>query len=99
MRVADKLIINARLEEKGNSFRIIVIGESLTKGNEALWPELIEEILNGANLSCNFIVYNEAIPDANTSYLLSKLDDNLMRYRPDLVISMIGAILLKEEAF
>jgi tetratricopeptide (TPR) repeat protein len=41
-------------------------------------------------------VYNLGVPGVATAYLVSRMEDNLERYRPDMVVSMIGINDIRE---
>ncbi|MDO8603000.1 MAG: tetratricopeptide repeat protein [Candidatus Omnitrophota bacterium] len=78
-------------KQKGK-YRILCLGESTTA---ALWGQLsyasqLEEILNQSGEKIRFSVINKGIPAINTSIILVQLEDNLNRYKPDMVISMMG---------
>jgi lysophospholipase L1-like esterase len=72
------------------SYRIICLGESTTAGGANSWPGQLEEILNNRSKTLRFRVYNLGIPGVTTAYILSNLEDNLERYKPDMVVSMMG---------
>ena len=80
----------ASLKEKGE-FVIMCLGESTTAvgGNNA-YPAQLERILNGLGAGITFSVINKGIPGTNTTVIADFLEENLDRYRPDLVLAMIG---------
>ncbi|MDD5109515.1 MAG: tetratricopeptide repeat protein, partial [Candidatus Omnitrophica bacterium] len=71
--------------------RILCLGESTTAlGGEYSYPSQLERILNSANTGIKFSVINKGIPGIHTSGILENLTDNLEKYNPDIVITMIG---------
>ena len=77
------------LKEK-EGYRIMCLGESTTAGNEDSYPRQLEEVLNRANMGKRFIVINKGRPATNTIAIVSELENNLNKYRPDMVITMMG---------
>jgi tetratricopeptide (TPR) repeat protein len=78
-----------------NAFRILCLGESTTAASlqgqrDISWPAQLEEILNRRIPGRYFQVVNKGRVGTNTSLILAKLPYYLDRYRPDLVISMLG---------
>ncbi|MFH0739383.1 MAG: tetratricopeptide repeat protein [Candidatus Omnitrophota bacterium] len=74
------------LRQKG-SYCIICLGESTTQNQ---YPPYLEEILNKRNIGIKFSVIDKGLGSANTLYILAQLEDNLNRYKPDMVITMMG---------
>ena len=77
-----------------NTYRILTLGESTTakgyvKGHSS-WPEELEIILNERSKDIKFRVFNEGMAGRYTSDILSKLEDNLDKYNPHMVIAMMG---------
>nr|MBP7088478.1 tetratricopeptide repeat protein [Candidatus Omnitrophota bacterium] len=80
----------ASIYKKG-TYRIMCLGESTTAiGGENSYPSQLEEVLNSANIGVTFTVINKAIPSINTSVILANLEDNLKKYKPDMVTVMMG---------
>ncbi len=78
------------IKQKGE-YRIMCLGESITAtGGKNSYPAQLEEILNERNIGLNFSVINKGIPGASTSYILNVLEERLNRYKPDMVITMMG---------
>lgn len=81
-----------------NTYTILCIGESTTfgdpepvmKSDDISYPTLLYKMLNNLNTGLNFKVFNDGIPGATTLTLLTRLENNLSKYNPDMVISMIG---------
>ncbi|MDD5109516.1 MAG: tetratricopeptide repeat protein [Candidatus Omnitrophica bacterium] len=71
--------------------RILCLGESTTAlGGEYSYPSQLERILNSANTGIKFSVINKGIPGTHTKAIVEDLPDNLNKYNPDIVITMIG---------
>jgi tetratricopeptide (TPR) repeat protein len=77
------------LRQKGE-YRILCLGESTTAGGKESYPSQLEEILNKRNIGIKFSVINKGIPAIRTSYILEQLEGNLNRYKPNMVITMMG---------
>ncbi|MCP4648488.1 MAG: tetratricopeptide repeat protein [PVC group bacterium] len=75
-----------------DSCRILCLGESTTAlGGNYSYPRQLEKILNQSkDINKKFTVINKGIPAINTGLLLLQLQDNLDKYKPDIVITMIG---------
>src|SRR3989338_1475864 len=82
---------NAQMEE-GQAYRILTLGESTTanmQNGQSSWPEELEPILNNKS-SMHFEVFNEGIGNLDTIYIISHLEENIDRYRPNMIIVMMG---------
>jgi len=83
-----------RFEDSGNSsYSILCLGESTTANlysNKNSWPAQLEIILNNRSSEIKFRVFNEGFGGTNTAFILSHLEDNLDKYKPDMVITMMG---------
>ncbi len=76
--------------EKG-VYRIMCLGGSTTAdGGEYSYPSQLEKILNERNIGIQFKVINKGVEDADSTFILSQLKDNLDKYHPDAVITMMG---------
>jgi len=95
-------IILFRQEQKNRSvlkefkdsrmYRIMCLGGSTTAdGGKYSYPSQLEDILNKGDMEIEFRVINKGICGADSALILSKLRENLRRYKPDMVITMIGA--------
>ncbi|MFA5724691.1 MAG: tetratricopeptide repeat protein [Candidatus Omnitrophota bacterium] len=73
--------------KKSGSCRIMCLGESTTAGQ---YPHILEEVLNNRNIGVRFSVIDKGVTAANSSALLLTLEENLDRYHPDIVITMMG---------
>lgn len=72
-------------------YRILCLGESTTAfGGENSYPRQLEEILNRKVKKIKFVVINKGIPDTDTGFILSELEQNLNRYSPHVVVVMMG---------
>ncbi len=75
-----------------SDYRILCLGESTTAdGGKNSWPSQLELILNNKTSEIKFKVFNEGIGGTNTAFILSRLKDNLDKYKPDMVITMMGS--------
>lgn len=72
-------------------YRILCLGESTTaSGGSDSYPSQLEQILNTRNIGIKFSVINKGIPGTDTTAILSLLKENLSKYNPDMVITMMG---------
>lgn len=78
------------LAKKPNTFRIIVLGDSVTFGHgsihESTWPYLLESRLKRWRPEVDWQVWNLGVPGYNTSQELSYLKDVAPSFHPDLVV-------------
>ena len=77
-----------------NAYRIITYGDSMTtnlNSGQSSWPEELELTLNNKSTGNKFKVFNLAVPGMSSYGALLNLDEDLKRYRPDMVITMIGS--------
>jgi tetratricopeptide (TPR) repeat protein len=85
--------MNRSALDKTGAYRIMCIGESTTAdlpNGEKSYPRQLLQILTARGRGRKFSVINEGRPAGNTTVLLSELEANLDRYRPDMVIAMMG---------
>ncbi len=72
-------------------FVVVCLGESTTAlGDEFSYPAQLEGILNEKSKSRRIKIVNKGIPAINMGYLAAHLEENLNKYKPDLVITMLG---------
>ena len=77
-------------------YKIICLGGSTTAmdgepgGAKYSYPAQLERILNQKDIGIKFKVINEGVCSANSSFILSRLKENLDKYKPNMVITMIG---------
>ena len=77
--------------KQAGAYKIMCIGESTTAlGGEDSYPSQLEELLNAQDTGINFSVINKGFGGTKTPLIIEELPDNLERYRPDMVISMMG---------
>ncbi len=80
----------------GSSCRILCLGESTTApvndahGRDISWPAQMESLLKKHYPARSFEVINKGYASTNTSAILANLPDYLRKYRPRIVLSMIG---------
>ncbi|MDD5195916.1 MAG: tetratricopeptide repeat protein, partial [Candidatus Omnitrophica bacterium] len=74
------------IRQKGE-FRILCLGESTTQNQ---YPRYLEEILNQGNLGIKFSVVDGGLAGTSTTAILSQLETNLDKYKPDMVVTMMG---------
>lgn len=78
------------LDKPANTFRILVLGDSVTFGHGALedttYPYLLEQRLKQWRPEVNWQVWNLGVPGYNTRQELAYLERVGPRYKPDLVI-------------
>lgn len=68
-------------------YRIMCLGESTTQGQ---YTPFLEETLNQRNTGIRFSVIDKGLNGTRTAVILSEFEANLDRYRPDMVITMMG---------
>ena len=81
---------NYPLEKGRNTFRIVVLGDSVTFGHgarfETTYPYLLEQRLKAWRPDVTWEVWNLGVPGYNTAQELAYLHEVGPRYQPDLVI-------------
>ena len=82
---------NKILSEEKNRYTILCLGESTTAmGGEYSWPVQLERILNEEIIGTKFKVVNKGVIGIQTSGILSRLEYSLDKYKPNMVIVMMG---------
>jgi len=82
---------NQRSLKDRNEYIILCLGESTTAiGGKNSYPRQLEKILNDRNLGTKISVINKGIVGTNTAAILSRLEEYLNSYQPDMVITMMG---------
>ena len=72
-------------------YRILCLGESTTvTGGHDSYPDKLERILNSHKTGISFSVANKGQSAINTDYILNHLNDNMVKYKPDMLITMMG---------
>jgi hypothetical protein len=78
------------LAKHPNTFRILVLGDSVTFGHgsryETTYPYLLEQRLRAWRSEIDWQVWNAAVPGYNTSQELAQLIELGPRFQPDLVL-------------
>ena len=83
---------NARANPEPDAYRIMCLGDSITAGGKGhSYPRQLEDVLNERAKTMRFSVVNMAIHGSDTSMTLENLPQDLDRYRPDMVVAMMGA--------
>ncbi len=83
--------INQKYISEIKGYRILCIGESTTgEGGKYSYPRQLENILNRKINGVDFKIINRGIPGTDTTAILSGLKENLERYKPSIVIVMMG---------
>jgi lysophospholipase L1-like esterase len=83
-------------EPKGDTYRIVALGESTTFGctlneGDRPWPELLEEMLRTRlKLRCPIEVINAGVPACNLEHNLCRLSADILPLKPDMIISYHG---------
>ncbi|HEY3864087.1 MAG TPA: GDSL-type esterase/lipase family protein [Verrucomicrobiae bacterium] len=83
--------------EKGDVYRIVVLGESTTFGMTAQpgdtpWPEMLEGLIRGRLKTRRPVqVINAGVPAYTILHNLHRLTHDVLRLQPDLIISYHGA--------
>jgi hypothetical protein len=78
------------LAKRPNTFRILVLGDSVTFGHgsvyEHTYPYLLEQQLKAWRTDVDWQVWNAAVPGYNSSQELAHLEEVGPRFAPDLVV-------------
>ncbi len=93
LRLGGFIIIS--LQEKRNleamkqrgACRIMCLGESTTQGE---YPPYLEKALNQRNPGIKFSVIDKGVAGNNTKTIVSRLEADLDKYHPDIVVTMMG---------
>jgi len=73
------------------AYRIMCLGESTTAhGGGNAYPRQLERILNQRNTGMKFKVTNKGIGGTISTTIVAKLEDNVNKYNPDMIIVMMG---------
>ncbi len=83
---------------EGGEFRILCLGESTTAlGGVNSYPSQMESILNQSLKGKKIKVINRGQVSKNSEDIYRHLQNDLARYKPDLVVTMIGVNDFEEE--
>ncbi len=86
------LSLQARNTElnKTDEFIILTLGESTTDSFISSWPVQLEKILRQQFPDRSIRVINEGKGGTTTAFISARLSDQLKRYNPNMVITMMG---------
>jgi lysophospholipase L1-like esterase len=82
--------------QKGNSYRIVVLGESTTFGctlnrDDKPWPELLESMINTRlHLTHPVEVINAGVPACSLNHNVHRIPRDILPLQPDVLISYHG---------
>ncbi len=94
--IASKTIIQSVKIIKNANNTILCIGDSSTYGfgasntHKFSYPAQLQALLDEKVRNSKFDVINIGVPGMNSSQVLHRFKDNLLEYKPDIVIMMIG---------
>ena len=75
----------------GDTYRILCLGYCTTAlGGKYSYPNQLEEILNESKIGKKFAVINEGLPGIEFSIILRKLESNLNKYNPEIVVLLVS---------
>ena len=78
------------IKQRG-TYRIMCLGGSTTAlGGKDSYPSQFEEVLNQQDIRIKFSVINKGVDGIDSAGIVSQLGDNLDKYTPDMVITMMG---------
>ncbi len=73
-----------------DGYTVLLIGESTTSSVFTSWGKQLAERLLAAYPTVPFTVINEGLGGTNTAYITARLPELLRKYRPQMVITMMG---------
>ncbi|MFH1383420.1 MAG: hypothetical protein ABIH47_00455 [Candidatus Omnitrophota bacterium] len=77
--------------KQGDSYVIMCLGESTTANlGPGNYPEQLEEILNQYATGTTFKILNKGVAGITTDRILARLEYGLEKYKPNMVITMMG---------
>jgi tetratricopeptide (TPR) repeat protein len=79
---------NLQAVKQNGRFRIMCLGESTTQNQ---YPRYLEEILNARDTGIKFSVIDKGLTSSTTGIILSGINANLDKYKPDMVVAMMGS--------
>jgi len=78
------------IKQKG-TYRILCLGDSTTaNGGVDSYPSQLEHILNQRDIGIKFSVINRGVPGMYSGGIVAELENNLNKYNPDIVITLMG---------
>ena len=87
---------NKVVSREKDVYRVFCLGESTTARSiefdegESSYPSQLQELLNQKSRGKKFVVINAGVPGITTTGIVRQLPDNLNKYHPDMVITMMG---------
>ncbi|MFA5320677.1 MAG: tetratricopeptide repeat protein [Candidatus Omnitrophota bacterium] len=82
---------NSRCMKQKGIYKIMCVGESTTAiGGDNSYPSQLEEILNQRGAGLKFRVINKGVSTIDSNYILRHIEENVNKYKPDMVVSMMG---------
>lgn len=82
---------NRRSFSKWGEYQILFLGESTTaEGGMDSYPRKVGSLLREKIPGIKFSVINKGTPGVDTTHILSRLEDNLRQYKPNMVVTMMG---------
>lgn len=76
---------------KKTGYRILFLGESTTaEGGWNSYPREVERILNKELPDLYVRAINKGVPAVSTTFVLSELEENLNKYKPHMIVAMMG---------
>jgi hypothetical protein len=88
LRLAEQRRLGDAVLQERNGYRILCLGESTTANQ---YPALLQQRLDRAGGGSPFSVIDGGVGGVHSSFILSRLKDNLDHYRPDMVVVMMGS--------
>lgn len=88
--------VEKKLSNEIADVRILCVGDSFTFGAGAppaySYPSQLEKLLNDNSINKKYVVYNEggSLPGMTSSLVLKNLEENILKYHPDIIIILIG---------
>jgi len=97
MRVSGFILLMSKdyrkqiVDRRDGDYCILCIGESTTyTGGNDSYPMQLERLLNAQSSKRRFKVVNEGATGANTAMILKNIHNSLKKYRPQIVVAMMG---------
>ena len=92
-RINSKGFVGPEFDDQPSAgvYRIMALGDSCTFGFwQVVYPGRLERLLDDGGTSRRFEVINAGIEGYNSTFALGRIQDELLRYRPHLMIIYIG---------
>lgn len=78
---------NIKSFRRDSEYTILCLGESMTADK---WPRFLESLLNESQTGITVCVLNKGVVATNTGAIVSRLEYNIDKYDPDIIIVMMG---------